>query len=476
MAKIFEPLDDFKIVELPEKQQSFWKMAGPGAILVGLSIGAGEIVIWPRIAAEYGGSMIWAAVLGVFLQLCINFEVGRWTIATGETVYTGYSRIWRGFAPVFILLTIAGWIAPGWARASGLALKALLIGPDGWGSETFWTVVTFAAVALILFGPKMVYQSVERTVEVLVAVVTVGLILVAVAVSSMDTWKELGAGIINVGYKAPGMSVKQLFIALVFAGAGGTANLFYTFYLRDKNIGMGAQLPGLQNPLRGRTEKVPATGFLFEATEENRRRFTAWWRYVKKDQLIFFWALNTFTIMLFIFGALAVLHPQGIIPESGQLIYDEAKILSEIWGPVGEKIFLMVGVATLFGTQLALVDGVSRSISDIIYTNFRGAQQRDLSWWYLLIAGIWIVAGCVITFVMERLNVSELGFLFNAAYMGGFAMAIYVPLTLYMNRRFLPAFAKPKKLSTLIMGVASCIYVGFAISSIIWEIRQFFGG
>ena len=137
MSKIYQPLDDFKIVELPEKQLPFWKIAGPGAILVGLSIGAGEIVIWPRIAAEYGGSMVWAAVLGVFLQLWINFEVGRWTIATGETVYTGYSRIWRGFGPLFILLTVVGWIAPGWARTSGLALKALVLHPRWLGFRYF---------------------------------------------------------------------------------------------------------------------------------------------------------------------------------------------------------------------------------------------------------------------------------------------------------------------------------------------------
>lgn len=46
-------------------------MAGPGAILVGLSIGAGEIIIWPRIVAEYGASMIWAAVAGVFMYFWI---------------------------------------------------------------------------------------------------------------------------------------------------------------------------------------------------------------------------------------------------------------------------------------------------------------------------------------------------------------------------------------------------------------------
>lgn len=476
MPKLFEPLDDFKTIDLPEKQLPFWKIAGPGAILVGLSIGAGEIVIWPLIAAEYGASMVWAAVLGVFLQLWINFEVGRWTIATGETVYTGYSRIWRGFGPLFILLTVVGWIAPGWARASGLALKALLIGPGGWGSDTFWTVITFAAVALILFGPKMVYQSVERTVELLVAIVTIGLILVVIAVGSLDTWKELGSGIINVGHIAEGMSVKSLFIAIVFAGAGGTANLFYTFYLRDKNIGMGARLPSLRNPLRGRDETISSTGFLFEETEENKRRFSAWWKYIKQDQMIFFWALNTVTILLFIFGALAVLHPQGIVPEKGQLIYDEANILKGIWGMPGQYIFLLVGVATLFGTQLALVDGVGRSISDIIYTNFKGAKKRPLSWWYLLIAGIWIIGGCVITFVMEQLNVSELGFLFNAAYMGGFAMALYVPLTLYMNYRFLPKIAKPKTMSTIMMFIASAVYIGFAISSIIWEIKRLIGG
>ncbi len=477
MSKIYEPLDDFKTVDLPEKQLPFWKIAGPGAILVGLSIGAGEIVIWPLIAAEYGASMVWAAVLGVFLQLWINFEVGRWTIATGETVYTGYSRIWRGFGPLFILLIVVGWIAPGWARESGAALKALLFNAkwqEGtfWGSDTFWTIITFTAAAAILFGPKLVYNSLEHTIEVLVAVVTIGLIFVAILVGSLDTWKELGKGLINVGYKDPNMSVSKLFIALVFAGAGGTANLFYTFYLRDKNIGMGARVPGLRNPLRGRTEKVPATGFLFADTEENRRRFADWWGYIKRDQMLFFWALNTFTILLFIFGALAVLHPEGIVPDRNQLIYDEADILGKSFGELGRRVFLLVGVATLFGTQLALLDGVGRSVSDIIYTNFKGAQKRELSWWYLLIVGIWIVAGCVLTYVMENLNVSGLGFLLSAAYMGGIAMAIYVPLTLYMNHRFLPKFAKPKTLSTIMMLIASAVYIGFAVSSIILEIQR----
>jgi hypothetical protein len=469
MAGVFEPLEAFKTEDLPERKLPFWKMAGPGAVLVGLSIGAGEIIVWPRIVAEYGASMVWAAGLGIFLQFWINMEVGRWTIATGETVYTGYSRVWRGFAPVFILLTVFSWIAPGWGRASGLALKALTVGPGGWGSDTAWTVITFAGVALILFGPKLIYQSVERTVELMVVIVTVGLVIVAAAVGSVETWQALGKGMVNVGYIDPGMSIKTMFIALVFAGAGGTANLFYTFYLRDKHIGMGGRLPTALNPLRGRSEAIPSTGFRFEETEENKRRFRGWMDYVRKDQIAFFWILNTVTILLFILGALAVLHPKGIVPATGTLIWDEAQVLAEVWGEPGRYIFLLVGLATLFGTQLALVDGVSRSIADMVYTNFKGARKRDQSWWYLLVAAVWIVAGCLITFVMEQRGVSELGFLFNAAYIGGFAMALYVPLTLYINHRHLPRSARPGVVSTIMMAAASLIYIVFAVACLLWE-------
>jgi len=472
MGRVFEKLDDFKPAELPERKLGFWKLAGPGAILVGLSIGAGEIIVWPRLVAEHGAGMVWAAVLGVFLQLWINFEIGRWTVATGETVYTGYCRVWRWFAPLFILLTILGWLAPGWGRASGLALKALLVGPTGYGSDTFWTTVTFVAVAALLFGPKLVYQSVERTVELLVVIIVVGLAIVAINVGTAAHWKELGAGIVNVGHREPAVTVKALFIAIVFAGAGGTANLFYTFYLRDKHIGMGALVPAMENPLRGRHEKIPSTGFRFEDNETNASRFRTWFRYLVTDQVLFFWVLNTATILLFIFGALAVLHPKGLVPSAGTLIWDQAAILGEVWGGTGRVIFLLVGLATLFSTQLALVDGVSRSIADLICTNFQGARRRDVSWWYVLVAAMWIVVGIAITYVMEQHKVSDLGFLFNAAYMGGFAMAVYVPLTLYINLRYLPRCARPRPLCIVMMTIASLVYVGFAIACVVWEITK----
>jgi hypothetical protein len=457
-------LAPLKLADLPEKARSFWRLVGPGAVLVGLSIGAGEIIIWPRIAAQYGARMIWGAVVGVFAQLWVNIEVGRYTLATGESAYTGFCRVWRGFAYVFIALNLAAWLLPGWARASGGALKALVVGPDGWGEPWHWTAITFAGVALLLFGPRIIYNGVEKTIFVLIGIITVGLIMVAAVAGSAQTWKELGLGVLNVGYRAPDFPVKDMLSALVFAGAGGTANLFFCFYLRDKNIGMGARIPEVMSVLRGKVEKEPATGFTFAESEENRRRWAAWLAHMMKDQVLFFWFMNTVTMLLFIFGALAVLHPRGVVPAQDTLIWDEAIILGQVWGRVGEIIYLLVGVATLFSTQLAIVDGCARSVSDILYVNFPAAQRKTLSYWYAVIAAFWIVGGCVLTYFLQRLENIE--FLFNAGFMGGIAMAIYVPLTLYMNHKLLPRTARPSTICVFFLTAAAILYVSFAVFSL----------
>jgi len=463
MANPIQPLQQ---ADLPERKLPFWKMTGPGAVLVGLSIGAGEIIIWPRIAAEYGSSMLWAAALGVFLQLWINIEIGRWVIATGETPYTAYSRAWRGFAVLFILFNFFGWFFPGWALASGSALKALLLGPDHTSPNWMWTGVTFIAVTAVLFGPKRIYATVEKLITGLVLIITIGLIYIAFRVGTWDNVVDVFHGVMNFGYIDPKMSIKGLFIAMVFAGAGGTANLFYAYYLRDKQIGMGARIPVLLNPFRQREESTQSTGYTFPETEENKKRFRDWMRYIIIDQTLYFWLLNTLTMFLFIFGALVVLHPKGIIPAKGTLIWDEAMILADSMGPMGRYLFLIIGLATLFSTQLTLVDGVARTLSDIIHTTFKPARRIPLSKWYAGVAIFMIVFGVLITMILEQVGVSDLGFLFNAAYIGGFAMAVFTPLMLYINMRHLPKSARPRLLNIIMVSLASVIYISLAIVSL----------
>lgn len=467
------PIPPLAPADLPEKKLSFWQLAGPGAILVGLSIGAGEIMLWPYLIDRFGPMLTWAAFLGVFIQFWINVEIARYTVATGETVYTGLARLWGGFGPLLILFNVLGWIAPAWATASGQSLKTLLVGADGWGSASVWTALTFGIVALVLYGPKVVYNGVEKMVSALVALITVGLVVVAVVVGRGQDWSDLGRGAVAFGSVPAGVDTKTLFIAITAAGAAGTANLFYSFYLRDKHIGMGALVPEMRNPLRDRVEKEPTAGFLYPETPENASRFRAWFQHIFSDQALFFWGLNSVTILLFIFVGIAILRDSPEVLKQGQVIGAEAQAIGAalpgLAGAGMRVLFLLVGFATLFSTQIALVDGVSRSIAEILHVQFPATRQKPTGWWYLVISAVWMVCSLGLAAFLETRGITEMGFLFNAAYVGGICMAVYTPALLWINHRRLPKSARPGPVCTVMTLLAAAFYITFSVLSLIWE-------
>lgn len=459
------PIPELGSADLPERKLSFWQMTGPGAVLVGLSIGAGEIVVWPWVTAKFGATMLWAAALGVFLQLWVNLEIGRWAIATGEAPHTGFGRLWIGIVWALIAIGFLGIFLPAWARISGSALRALVFGPDGPGPDWLWTALTFAGCALVVFGPKVMYDAVEKVVSLLVLALTLGMIWVAFAVGSLEALGEMARGVLSVGRIEldDEFTFSRFFGAVVFAGAGGAGNLWYAFYLRDKGIGMGARIPRLTNPLRDVAAEEADTGYVYPDTAENARRFRDWFRWVVHDQVIYFWGLGTFTLLLFAFGALCVLHPAGIVPEEGRLLWDEAEILAQVMGPAGRVGFLLIGMAALFSTQIVIVDGSARAWAYIGQTVLRIGRGIPQGRFYLPIALFYMAVGTVSTWALDHFDVTALGFLFNAALLGGFTMAIYVPLMLVINLRVLPRSARPRPLNVVMTGIAAAVYVGFAL-------------
>lgn len=479
-------LPPYQEAELPPYPGSFWKLVGPGAVLLGLSIGAGELIVWPTVAGRFGSTMIWAAGAGILLQLVINLEVARYTLATGETAYTGFARLWQGFAPLFILFNISGWLLPGWARSCGEALRALALGAqttsaEG-GADWLWTTFSFGVVAAMLFGPRLVYRSVERWTELMVVVAIVGLVVLAVWLGTPSLWLELGRGILNLGYKEPVVGYPDFLSWIVFAGAGGTANLFFSFYLRDKSLGMGARIPALTNILRDREPRDSLTGYRFPDGARSRAEWRRWWSHVVKDQVLFFWFLNSLTILLFIFGALAVIQPltaSGAVQWEGQRAFYQGKEIGflALHGlalgrihPFLTTVYLLVAVATLLSTQLTLVDGVARSLSDIVHTNFLWAHSRPLGFWYALFSGWWMLLGCLLTYLLET-STRAPSFLFVTGFAGGMAMAVYCPLTIWVNRRFLPAGARPGAVMTSLMALVSLFYLGYALYSLLDLLR-----
>ncbi len=140
----------------PPRGLSLLAVIGPGAILLGLSIGSGEWLIGPAAFVKYGLSLLWVTSVAVFLQTILNTELMRYTLYTGEPAVTGFMRtrphstFWAWFYTGLFFLH-AGW--PAWAaNAAGafffLAYRRL---PGPGDAETVYAfgVATFLVCVLL---------------------------------------------------------------------------------------------------------------------------------------------------------------------------------------------------------------------------------------------------------------------------------------------------------------------------------------
>lgn len=444
--------------------------------MIGLAVGSGELILWPWITAKFGPSMMWAAALGVFVQLWIQIEVGRWAVSTGESAFTGFARMTQVWVWFFLTLMFVGAFMPGWGRAAGVAVKNLMFGVEGPGPDWFWTALIFAIALAIIFGPKRIYATVEKSITGMVLVITIGMLIVAFSVGTLDDLGAMIGGIFNFGHIEldDEFTFHRFFGAFVFAGVGGLGNLFYAYYLRDKAIGMGARIPALLNPLREAQMGSSEIGYVFKDTPENAARFRDWFRYVKLDSTMFFWLGNTFTMFLFMFGALVVLYPAGIVPEEGRLLWDLALILEGPMGVFGRYLFLVIGICALFSSILAGMDGGVRLWVDLLHTNFETMREFAANKMYLAIAIGSSVIGVAATWFFETFEISALDFFFISATLGGFAMAAYVPSLLYMNLKYLPPSARPGPINIVMMLIGSVIYISFALYTLWSKVGEFF--
>src|ERR687894_467383 len=78
---------------LPFGLRNLFKTIGPGAILLATSIGGGEWLVGPATSVQYGVGLFWIATVAILLQLVFNLEAIRYTLYTGEPIYSGFMRL-----------------------------------------------------------------------------------------------------------------------------------------------------------------------------------------------------------------------------------------------------------------------------------------------------------------------------------------------------------------------------------------------
>jgi hypothetical protein len=174
-------------------------------------------------------------------------------------------------------------------------------------------------------------------------------------------------------------------------------------------------------------------------------------------------------MFLFMFGALVVLHPAGIVPSQSDFIWDLSAMLETTMGAWGRYLFFFIAMAAMFSTQLAVSDGHYRLWTDLLHTNFRFARRWAPNQWYLFLALTLMTISIISTWVLETFpEVSALDFFFYNAGLNGLAMALYVPLLLVINFKYLPKSAQPKPLNVLMVTIGAATYISFAVY-VVWD-------
>jgi hypothetical protein len=97
------PAVEYRDLPDPESLRNY---LGASVILLATALGSGELILWPYITTQVGIGLVWLSVLGISVQFFLNMEIERYTLVTGETAVTGFSRMWVGWSVIFALTTV----------------------------------------------------------------------------------------------------------------------------------------------------------------------------------------------------------------------------------------------------------------------------------------------------------------------------------------------------------------------------------
>ncbi|MGH3343176.1 MAG: Nramp family divalent metal transporter [Carbonactinosporaceae bacterium] len=445
--------------DLPEPKP-LKSILGASIIITATAIGSGEFVLWPYITSQVGLVLMWAAVVGFLTQYFLNMEVERYTLATGETAVTGFTRSWKPWAFLFVLMAIVPNMWPGWGTGAATMITYII----GGGNVVAIAIAAMLAIGLALTLSPVVYQTVEKVQFVLVGLIAAFLVVAVATGTAVSDWVDFGASFAKVGQFPPMEAVggvAALLGAIAFAGAGGANNLVQSNWIRDKQMGMGAYIPRITSPFTGEEEAAPALGYMFKDDEENMRRWRGWWKVANIEQFFTFFVLGCLTLVVMSVLAYSTIFGRDDVPDDIAFLQVEGQVLGEQFGNWFTIAFWAAGLFALFSTELGVIDYVSRLTADTLkVTAFRESEKVTESRIYLVVVWAMIVFGSIILLSgMEQ----PLVLLIIASSLSGVVMFVYSVMLTVINRRFLPKSIRLTGFRLVVMVFAILFYGGFSV-------------
>ncbi|MDM5200526.1 Nramp family divalent metal transporter [Fictibacillus enclensis] len=200
------------------------KMIGPGFVVAATGVGTADMITAIVIGTSFGMTFVWAIIVGAILKYFLNEGVGRWYLATGQTILQGWHSLGRWATGYFGVYSVIWGYIYGAAAAltCGLGMHAMFPIMPVWA----WAVVhSLVGFALVWTGRYLLF---ERIMTVLIGVMFITII--GTALLFLPSLGEFAGGIVP---KVPDGSF-VLALGLI-GGVGGTITMAsYGYWLKEK--------------------------------------------------------------------------------------------------------------------------------------------------------------------------------------------------------------------------------------------------
>lgn len=344
----------------PVDRAQKYKIIGPGLVVAATGIGAADLVATLVAGSRYGYALMWAIVVGVIMKIVLVEGAGRYSLATGRTMFEGWRTLGRWTSVYFGPYILIWGFVYGATAMSSAAMPLAVLFPflPLWG----WAII----MGLIGFGMVWLgkYQAIEKITAVLVGLMFI--LIVGLALLTLPNVPALLKGLI------PMIPSGGVTYTLALAGSvGGTITLAaYGYWLREKGWG---------SP-----------------------RFM---RVMQLDNTVAYLISGIFVASTLVLGV-EVLYSAGVAVSTGDKgLLDLADVLKGRYGTVIGNLFLVGFWAASFSSIIGVWSGVSLMFADF-WGNMRnkptGHPDTMTGGKYFKFYLLWITFPPMLLFFLDR--------------------------------------------------------------------------
>jgi manganese transport protein len=432
----------------PKSLLEILRRIGPGIILASSIVGSGELIATTTLGAQVGYTALWVIIASCFIKPVVQAEIGRYTIASGETGLAGFNRVpgprWR-----------VNWVV--WMWAAMLLITLLQVGAMFGGVSqvmnqllplvpvNVWILIFLTITLALLLGGG--YQRIERLAMLKVGLFTMLTFLCALILMRMPnyfSWQHLWGGL---EFRLPGNGFATAVAVFGITGVGATELFMYPYWCVEKGY---ARFVGKR-----------------DSSPEWQARAHGWIRVMHVDIFSSMLIYTIATVAFYLLGA-GILHGQGLVPAAKDMIPVLSNIYTQTLGSWSLWLFYVGAIATLYGTIFAATAANSRVYADMcrLMGFFRPDDYaKRVRYRQGFVVFLTVVPALLFILVQSPVRM---------VIAGGLAQSLMLPVigigTLYLRHRHLPGEIAPPVWVSVALWLATvlilCLMVYYAILTV----------